>query len=162
LRIADRGLKKSQIPNPKSQIESGFLTRMEGLELVDADLRKTGISIGKHPMTFIREEMTRQGILSSWECRNLRPGQIVTVAGACIIRQRPMTANNVVFITLEDETGFANLVVMPDLFERFRTVINQSNFLMARGRFEERGLLKAISFKPLTDLRTEVVSHNFR
>jgi error-prone DNA polymerase len=136
--------------------------KMEGLELVDADLRKTGISIGKHPMAFIREEMTEQGILSAWQCRNLRPGQIVSVAGACIIRQRPMTANNVVFITLEDETGFANLVVMPDLFERFRAVINQSNFLVARGRFEERGLLKAISFKPLDDLRTEVVSHDFR
>ena len=73
-----------------------------------------------------------------------------------------MTANNVVFVTLEDETGFANLVVMPDLFERFRAVINQSSFLLARGRFEERGLLKAISFKPLTDLRTEVISHDFR
>ena len=153
---------KSEIPIPKSEIGAEFLKRMEGLELVDADLRKTGISIGKHPMAFIREEMTRQGILSSWQCRDLRPGQIVSVAGACIIRQRPMTANNVVFITLEDETGFANLVVMPDLFERFRSVINQSNFLVARGRFEERGLLKALSFKTLDDLKTEVVSHDFR
>jgi hypothetical protein len=48
------------------------------------------------------------------------------------------------------------------LFERFRLVINQSSFLIIRGVFEERGMIKAISFKPLTDLRTEVVSHNFR
>ena len=140
----------------------GFLQRMEGLELVDADLRKTGISIGKHPMAFIREEMTKQGILSAHQSRNLRKGQVVSVAGAVIIRQRPMTANNVVFITLEDETGFANFVVMPDMFERFRAVINQSSFLIIRGKFEERGMLKAISFKTLNDLRTEVVSHNFR
>ncbi len=152
---------KSQIPNPKSEI-NGFLQRMEGLELVDADLRKTGISIGKHPMAFIRDEMTKLGILSAHQSKYLRKGQVVSVAGAVIIRQRPMTANNVVFITLEDETGFSNFVVMPDMFERFRAVINQSSFLIIRGIFEERGMIKAISFKPLNDLRTEVVSHNFR
>ncbi len=149
---------KSAIRNP----QSAFLTRMEGLELVDADLRKTGISIGKHPMAFIRDEMTKLGILTAHQSKYLKKGQVVSVAGAVIIRQRPMTANNVVFITLEDETGFSNFVVMPDMFERFRAVINQSSFLIIRGIFEERGMLKAISFKPLNDLRTEVVSHNFR
>src|SRR5687767_10235853 len=153
---------KSQIPHPTSQIESGFLTRMEGLQLVDADLRKTGISIGKHPMSFIRDEMTRRGVLSAHQTLYLKKGQVVSVAGAVIIRQRPMTANNVVFITLEDETGFSNFVVMPDMFERFRAVINQSSFLIIRGIFEERGMLKALGFKPLDDLKTEVVSHNFR
>ena len=135
---------------------------MEGLQLVDADLRKTGISIGKHPMSFIRDEMTRRGILSAHQTLNLKKGQVVSVAGAVIIRQRPMTANNVVFITLEDETGFSNFVVMPDMFERFRAVINQSSFLIIRGIFEERGMLKALGFKPLDQLKTEVVSHNFR
>jgi error-prone DNA polymerase len=151
---------QSKIQNPKSKM--GFLTRMEGLELVDADLRKTGISIGKHPMAFIREEMTKRGILSAAQARYLKKRDIASVAGAVIIRQRPMTANNVVFITLEDETGFSNFVVMPDMFERFRAVINQSNFLIIRGIWEERGMMKALHFTPLTDLRTEVVSHNFR
>jgi len=158
---ADHANTRSKIQNPKSKIE-GFLTRMEGLELVDADLRKTGISIGRHPMSFIREEMTKQGILTSQQSQHLRKGQVVSVAGAVIIRQRPMTANNVVFITLEDETGFSNFVVMPDMFERFRAVINQSSFLIIRGVFEERGLIKAISFKTLNELKSEVVSHNFR
>ena len=150
---------KSEIRNPKSEI---FLARMEGLELVDADLRQTGISIGKHPMSFVRDEMTKLGILSAHEAKYLKRGQVVSVAGACIIRQRPMTANNVVFITLEDETGFSNFVVMPDMFERFRAIINQSSFLIIRGVFEERGMIRAISFKALEDLKTEVVSHNFR
>jgi len=150
---------QSKIQNPKSKM---FLTRMEGLELVDADLRKTGISIGKHPMAFIREEMTKRGILSADQARHLKKRDIASVAGAVIIRQRPMTANNVVFITLEDETGFSNFVVMPDMFERFRAVINQSSFLIIRGIWEERGMMKALHFTPLTDLRTEVVSHNFR
>jgi error-prone DNA polymerase len=148
---------------PHSALENASpFKRMEGLELVDADLRKTGISIGKHPMAFIRDEMKKLGILSAHESKYLRKGQVVSVAGAVIIRQRPMTANNVVFITLEDETGFSNFVVMPDMFEKFRAVINQSSFLIIRGIWEERGMMKAISFKPLNDLRTEVVSHNFR
>ncbi|MFT3744992.1 MAG: error-prone DNA polymerase [Pyrinomonadaceae bacterium] len=142
--------------------DTSFLQRLEGLELVDADLRKTGISIGKHPMAFFREDLNRRGILSARETLNLKKGQVVSSAGAVIIRQRPMTANNVVFITLEDETGFSNFVVMPDKFEEYRAVINQSNFLIIRGIFEERGMLKAIHFWPLTEAKTEVVSHNFR
>lgn len=139
-----------------------FLRRMEGLELVDADIRQTGISIGKHPMAFVREEMNRRNILTARDTQNLRKGQVVSVAGAVIIRQRPMTAKNVVFITLEDETGFANFVIMPDKFEEYRAVINQTDFLIIRGIFEERGMLKAVLFTPLTNVNTEVVSHNFR
>ncbi len=142
--------------------DTSFLTRMEGLQLVDADLRKTGISIGKHPVSFFRDEMNRRGILSARQTLDLKKGQIILSAGAVIIRQRPMTANNVVFITLEDETGFSNFVVMPDVFEKYRAVINQSDFLIIKGIFEERGMLKALHFTPLTEIMTEVVSHNFR
>ena len=141
---------------------SPFLKRMEGLELIDADLRKTGISIGKHPMAFFREELNKRGILSARQTLDLKKGQVVSSAGAVIIRQRPMTAKNVVFITLEDETGFSNFVVMPDKFEQYRAVINQSDFLIIKGIFEERGMLKALSFTPLNEITTEVVSHNFR
>lgn len=105
---------------------------MEGIELVDVDLRKTGISIGKHPMAFFREDLNKRGVLSAQQTRNLKKGQVVSSAGAVIIRQRPMTANNVVFITLEDETGFSNFVVMPDKFEKYRAVINQSNYLIIK------------------------------
>lgn len=139
-----------------------FLTRMEGLQLVDADLKRTGISIGKHPMAFFREEMIKRGILSSEQTLNLKKGQIVSAAGAVIIRQRPMTANKVVFITMEDETGFSNFVVMPDVFEKYRAVINQNDFLIIKGIFEEHGMLKALHFTALKEVTTEVVSHNFR
>jgi error-prone DNA polymerase len=142
--------------------EASFLQRMEGLELIETDLKKTGISIGKHPMAFIREELSKRGILSAVQVRDLKKGQVVSAAGAVIIRQRPMTANNVVFITLEDETGHSNFVVMPDMFEDYRAVINQSDYLVIRGIFEERGLLKAIHFTPIGNFKAEVVSHNFR
>nr|HQU94377.1 hypothetical protein [Pyrinomonadaceae bacterium] len=141
---------------------SSFLKRLEGLQLVEADLKKTGISIGKHPMSFVREELRKRKVLSAIESRDLKKNQIASVAGAVIIRQRPMTANNVVFITLEDETGHSNFVVMPDKFEEYRSVINQSDYLVIRGIFEERGMLKALSFKTLKGFSAEVVSHNFR
>lgn len=146
----------------KTSVDAPFLQRMEGLQLVDADLRKTGISIGKHPMAFIREELNKRGILSATETCDLKRGDVVSVAGAVIVRQRPMTAKNVVFITLEDETGHSNFVVMPDMFEKFRAIINQSDYLVVKGIFEERGMLKALNFQSLNSLKTEVVSHNFR
>ena len=135
---------------------------MEGLQLIEADLRKTGISIGKHPMTFVREEMNKRGILSARQTLDLKKGQVVAAAGAVIIRQRPMTANNVVFITLEDETGHSNFVVMPDVFEKYRSMITQNDYLIIRGIFEERGMLKSIHFEPIHSFTAEVVSHNFR
>ncbi len=141
---------------------AGLFRKMKGLQLVEADLKKTGISIGKHPMAFVRDELRRRNVLSAVECIDLRKNQIVSVAGAVIIRQRPMTANKVVFITLEDETGHSNFVVMPDKFEEYRVVISQSDYLVIRGIFEERGMIKAISFKTLEGFSAEVVSHNFR
>lgn len=142
--------------------DSSFLQRMEGLQLIEADLRKTGISIGKHPMAFIREEMMRRNILCAKDMEHLKKGDVVSVAGAVIIRQRPMTANQVVFLTLEDETGHSNFVVMPDMFEKFRTVINQNDYLIIKGVFEERGMLKALYFEALNNyFRAAVAAHNF-
>jgi error-prone DNA polymerase len=164
--ITPKGVTHTPPPTSISTVQTSsdttFLKRIEGLQLVETDLRQTGISIGKHPMAFIREELSNRGILSAVETSRLKKGQVVSVAGAVIIRQRPMTANNVVFITLEDETGHSNFVVMPDTFERFRAVINQSDFLVIKGIFEERGMLKALNFYPISEIDVKVVSHNFR
>jgi error-prone DNA polymerase len=142
---------------------SSFLKKMEGLQLVEADLLKTGISPGRHPMAFIRKELNKKGILSSQQTWSLKKGRVVRVAGAVIVRQRPMTANNVVFITLEDETGHSNFICMPDVFECFRAVINQNNFLLIKGIAEERGMIKASSVEPVGEFATEVKmwSHDF-
>ncbi len=143
--------------------EVPFIRRMEGLELVEADLKKTRISIGRHPMAFIREDLNKKGVLTAEQTKSLRGRELVTVAGAAVIRQRPMTAKNVVFITLEDETGHSNFVVMPDVFERFRAVINQNDFLLIKGVAEERGLIKGLYFEAITGQFTAAVdTHNFR
>ncbi|MBC7898796.1 MAG: error-prone DNA polymerase [Saprospiraceae bacterium] len=146
----------------KETADTTFLKRMEGLQLVETDLRKTGISIGGHPMSFLREKLNEKGILSAQQTLKLKKGQVVSVAGAVIIRQRPMTAKKVVFITLEDETGHSNFVVMPDTFEKFRAVINQNDYLVIKGIFEERGMIKALYFEPIHSFTADVVSHNFR
>ncbi len=113
-------------------------------------------------MAFVREQLNKRGVLSAKQTLNLKKGQVVSAAGQVIIRQRPMTANNVVFITLEDETGHSNFVVMPDMFEKYRAAISQNDYLIIRGIFEERGMLKAIHFEPIHSFTAEVVSHNFR
>jgi error-prone DNA polymerase len=150
--------------NSKFEIRnSKFLTRLDGLDLVEADLKKTGISIGKHPLAFLREELRARGVLSAIETKTLPERDIVSVAGAVVIRQRPSTAKEVVFLTLEDETGHSNFVVMPDVFERFRAVINQNDFLVIRGIAERDGMIKALYFEPISGrFRSKVESHNFR
>lgn len=141
--------------------EPVFLQKMNGLQLVESDLRKTGLSIGKHPMSFIRAELNKRGILSAVQTKKLKQKDVASVAGAVIVRQRPMTANNVVFITLEDETGHSNFLVLPDIFERFRSVIMQNDYLMIRGVTESGGLIKALYFKPVAEFNIEVNSHDF-
>jgi error-prone DNA polymerase len=159
---AEPGIEDSLSDSPFIIHHSPFLKRMEGLQLVETDLRKTGISIGKHPMAFIRDELTKRGVLSSVQTRHAAKGEIVSAAGAVIIRQRPMTANKVVFITLEDETGHSNFVVMPDTFEKFRDVITQNDYLVIKGLTEDGGIIKALYFQPINSFKAEVVSHNFR
>ena len=83
-------------------------------------------------------------------------------AGLVLVRQMPGSAKGVMFITLEDETGHSNFVVMPDMFEKYRAEISQNDYLIIRGIFEERGMLKAIHFEPIHSFTAEVVSHNFR
>jgi error-prone DNA polymerase len=143
--------------------EVPFIRRMEGLELVEADLKKTRISIGRHPMAFIRDDLNKKGVLTAEQTKSLRGRELVAVAGAAVIRQRPMSAKNVVFITLEDETGHSNFVVMPDVYESFRAVINQNDFLLIKGVAEERGLIKALYFEAIHGRFTAAVeTHNFR
>ncbi len=76
----------------------------------------------------------------------------VEVAGMVIVRQRPETASGIVFVSLEDETGIANLVVMPDVYERFRPVVRGSPFLLARGRIERNGLVVNVRVESLAPL----------
>jgi error-prone DNA polymerase len=100
-----------------------------------ADYRTTSLSVGVHPLTLLRPHLPK-GTLSSRELEEARAGSSVAVAGMAVARQRPATANGVVFMLLEDEHGQVNLIVPPRVYERFRPLVRSEPLLLARGRFE--------------------------
>ena len=135
---------------------------MSEWQRMEADLLTTSITIGKHPMAFLREELKQAGIISAEETFKLKPRDIVSVAGSVIVRQRPSTAKDVVFMTMEDETGYSNFLILPDTFDRFRSIIVSSNFLVVRGIHEQRGMIKALYFQPINAFITKIASHDFQ
>src|SRR4029079_7965477 len=145
-----------------SEDNSSFIRPMTEWQRMEADLLTTSITIGKHPMTFLREEMKKAGIISAEETFKLQPRDIVSVAGSVIVRQRPSTAKDVVFMTMEDETGYSNFLILPDVFDKFRSIIVGSNFLIVRGIHEQRGMIKALYFQPIHAFITKIASHDFQ
>jgi len=141
---------------------TNFIKPMSEWQRMETDLITTGITIGKHPMAFLREELSKAGILSAEETFKLKPRDIVSVAGSVIVRQRPSTAKDVVFMTMEDETGYSNFLILPDTFDRFRSIIVSSNFLVVRGIHEQRGMIKALYFQPINAFITKIASHDFQ
>jgi error-prone DNA polymerase len=101
-----------------------------------ADYRTTNLSVGIHPMQLLREHLPR-GVLSSSELHDARDRTQVTVAGMTVARQRPATANGVVFMLIEDEFGQVNLIVPPSVYDRFRALVRGEPLILARGRFEK-------------------------
>jgi error-prone DNA polymerase len=108
-------------------------------EQVTADYAATGLSLKSHPVSFIRSTLDSLGVLAIRSLAQGRDGDKVKVAGRVRVRQHPGTAKGVLFITIEDETGDANLVVFPDIFEGYRKPILQSTLLMVEGRLQVEG-----------------------
>ncbi len=109
------------------------LPPMSAIDRVVADYEGTGLTIGPHPMAMRREEMSLRGALRASDLPRQRHGRRVRVAGAVITRQRPGTAKGFVFLTLEDETGIANIIIRPDLFAEQRLIIINEPFLLVEG-----------------------------
>lgn len=140
------------------------LAQLNVEERLVADYAGTGLTVGRHPMFYRREELRRQSVLSALELRECRDGQFVRAAGCVIARQRPGTAKGFIFISIEDETGIANVIVVPDLYERERLVVTRSKFLLVEGKLQNRdGVVhvKASNVAPLTDGVLELRSHDF-
>ncbi len=106
---------------------------MTEAERLVADYAGMGLTAGRHPMALRRDELAMRGILRATDLQTARQGRRVRVAGMVITRQRPGTAKGFVFLTLEDETGIANIIVRPDLFARDRLVIVEEPFLIVDG-----------------------------
>ena len=106
---------------------------MSPLDRTLADYKGTGITVGPQIMRHMREPLTAAGVLRARDLRAARDGQWAKIAGLVIVRQRPGTAKGFCFITLEDETGTANAVVVPDMFQRYRAVIHTAALLQIEG-----------------------------
>jgi error-prone DNA polymerase len=109
------------------------LPQMPTCEHVVADYQTLRLSLKAHPMAFLRNSMVRQGYTAAGDLPHMRNRQQISLAGIVLIRQRPGSAKGVCFITLEDETGVANLVVWPKVFEAFRKVIMRSRLIDVLG-----------------------------
>jgi error-prone DNA polymerase len=121
-------------------------------EHVVQDYAATALSLKAHPVSFVREKLEQLRIISTKELWNGKDGDHVKVAGLVLVRQRPGTAAGICFITIEDETGFANLVVFEKLFEQFRKEILQSRLLMVEGKLQREGEVIHVIVKRCHDL----------
>jgi error-prone DNA polymerase len=119
-------------------VETPELRDLTPWERMLADYRHTGLSIGAHPLALLRPHLPPR-TLSSAELQAERHGRQVAVAGLTIARQRPSTANGVVFMLLEDEHGQVNLIVPPPVYERHRAAVRAEPLVLARGRYERVG-----------------------
>jgi error-prone DNA polymerase len=115
------------------------LPEMRLSEHVVQDYAATSLSLKAHPVSFVREELNRLRVSSTADLEQAKNGDHVKVAGLILVRQRPGTASGICFITIEDETGTANLVVFQNLFDKYRKEIIQSRLLMVEGQLQREG-----------------------
>ena len=129
-----------------------------------SDFRNMGLTVGPHPMSYHRQNLQRQGILAARDLLRIPDGQKVRVAGAVIARQRPGTAKGFVFLSLEDETGIANAIITPQIFQQHHITVVHQQFLLIEGRLQNQDnviSVKAEKVSPLSITQAETESHDF-
>ena len=129
-----KGLASDSDAEPKVR-----LPEMTPAEHVFQDYSSTGLSLKAHPVSFVRQQLLQFNILTTKALNLLQDGTFVRVAGVVLVRQRPGTASGICFITIEDETGTANLVVFKHLFDKFRKEILQAKLLAVYGKLQREG-----------------------
>ena len=126
-------------PAPDAAGEDISLPVMSTSEHVVHDYAATSLSLKAHPVSFVREKLDQFNITPTGKLNTLKDGAFIKVAGLVLVRQRPGTAGGICFMTIEDETGFANLVIFEKLFETFRKEILQSRLIMVEGKLQIEG-----------------------
>jgi error-prone DNA polymerase len=146
------------IPNPAP------LAPMNASERLNSDFRRTHLTIGKHPMAFHREKLNALGVTPAAQLKFVHNGRVVRTAGCIICRQRPGTAKGLLFLSIEDETGVSNAVVMPDVFDRERKTILGNSYIVVDGEMQNIDnvyTVRAAHFEPLHVAEEAVPSHDF-
>ena len=129
-------------------------------EHVVEDYVATGLSLKEHPVRFFRDRLAGLGAIRNAEHRSgdLPQNAMITVAGLVLVRQRPGTSKGVVFMTLEDETDIANIIVWPKVFEKNRRTVMTARFLAVRGRLQRAGLVIHVVAESFVDLSATLSS----
>jgi len=144
--------------------ETSPLQQMSDEERLVADFHGSGMTAGPHPMSYCRARLNAMNVKRACDLARLRDGEYTRVAGCVIARQRPGTAKGFVFLSLEDETGIANVIVRPDLYERNRMIINREKFLGVEGVLQNQDnviSIKASRVMPIAISAAETQSHDF-
>ncbi len=139
---------------------SALPTMPEGQEIM-TDYSTVGLSLKNHPLALLRNYFTQKKIIPATQLRKMKHGDWVSVAGLVLVRQRPGTASGIVFETLEDETGIANLILRPDIYDRYRPAARHAALLQAEGILECQGEVIHIMAKRLTDLSSLLTGYQF-
>jgi error-prone DNA polymerase len=140
------------------------LEKMTVEERLVSDYSGSGLTIGKHPMCYRRSELQAKGVLTAVELRQCKDGEYVRTAGCVIARQRPGTAKGFIFLSLEDETGIANVIVTPAVYEKQRALVTRCKFILVEGKLQNPDNVihvKAVTFTALSDQALELHSHDF-
>jgi error-prone DNA polymerase len=140
------------------------LKMMSSEERLVADFRGTGMTVGPHPMAYHRARMDTIGVCRASELGKIPSGRKVRTAGCVIARQRPGTAKGFLFLSLEDETGVANAIVTPDLFQQNRLLLTAEQFLLVEGILQNQDgviSIKAVRVSSLSITQARTRSHDF-
>jgi error-prone DNA polymerase len=140
------------------------LKRMSVEERLVADYYGVGLTTGKHPVAYWREELKHRGIKSAAEIRATPDGRQATTAGCVIVRQRPGTAKGVIFMTLEDETETSRVIIWPNFYEQNRMTVLMNRFILVSGVVQNQdGVVHLVArhIEPLQISAAELPSHNF-
>jgi error-prone DNA polymerase len=174
---AVRGLRDDRLPlfqgsADQMEIQREASVSLPGMALgehIVDDYNSLRLSLRCHPLKLLRHSLAARKIVSNDRLDQIQPGRRIAIAGLALVRQRPGSANGVVFITTEDEFGIANIIVWPNVFERYRREVMTARLLSAEGKLQREGLVihlvaeKLIDLSPLLDtIGREEFDHSAR
>jgi error-prone DNA polymerase len=135
---------------------------LAGQELIFLDYLATGISVNGHPMQHLRERLDAAGVASSETMNHMHGGERIVVAGLVVARQHPETAKGTVFLLLEDEFGFINVIVPRTLYAQYHEVVKFAPFLVVEGKFEREERVMNVVGRRFRELRTQKIASRSR
>ena len=139
------------LPAGVEEARAGLAPPTEGQEVV-GDYAALGLTLRRHPLAILRSRLKTKGLRTAEEVAAARHGQWIRTSGLVTCRQRPATASGVLFVTLEDETGYVNLVIWNDIVERNRRPILGSRLLAVGGQVQKQGLVVHVLARRFEDL----------